>query len=93
MSEENVEIARRFADALAARTVPEEIPALASWTRPTQRRGTEQLGLGKLDPELTAHAIIAGAEDAAWLTLTHPRRFPPDRIASFAAELLTAVAR
>lgn len=63
-----------------------QIEPMAAW-------GTEQLGLGKLDPELTAHAIIAGAEDAARLTLTHPRRFPPERIASFAAELLTAVAR
>ena len=53
--------------------------------------GTEQLGLGHLDPELAAHAIIAGAEDAARLTLTHPRRFPPRRIASFAADLVTAI--
>jgi hypothetical protein len=55
--------------------------------------GTERLGLGHLDPELAAHAIIAGAEDAARLTLTHPRRFPPRRIASFAADLLTALGR
>jgi AcrR family transcriptional regulator len=55
--------------------------------------GTERLGLGHLDAELVAHAIIAGAEDAARLTLTHPRRFPPERIAGFAADLLTAIAK
>ena len=30
------------------------------------------------------------AEDAARLTLTHPRRFPPDRIASYAADVVAA---
>ena len=62
-----------------------QIEPMAAW-------GTAQLGLGHLDPELVAHAIIAGAEDAVRLTLTHPRRFPPERIASFAGDLLSAVA-
>ncbi len=50
-------------------------------------------GLGRLDPELIAHTLIAAAEDAARLTLTHPRRFPPERLADFTAELLRAVAK
>jgi len=54
--------------------------------------GIEQLGLGHLDSEVAAHAIIAGAEDGARLTLTHPRRFPPQRLAEFAADLLAAIA-
>jgi AcrR family transcriptional regulator len=54
--------------------------------------GTEQLGITPLDPELTAHALIAAAEDAARLTLTHPRRFPPDRIADYAAQVVAVVA-
>jgi AcrR family transcriptional regulator len=53
--------------------------------------GTRRLGLGHLDPELSAHALIAAAEDAARLTLTHPRRFPPERMASYAADLVAAV--
>lgn len=62
-----------------------QVESMAAW-------GLAQLGLGHLDPELTAHAIIAGAEDAARLTLTHPRRFPPERIANYVNDLLTAVA-
>ena len=50
--------------------------------------GTANLGIGQLDPELTAHALIAAAEDAARLSLTHPGRFPPERIASYAAEVV-----
>ena len=55
--------------------------------------GTERLGIGHLDPELTAHAILATAEDAARLTLTQPRRFPPRRLSRFAADVLGAIAR
>jgi AcrR family transcriptional regulator len=63
-----------------------QIEPMAAW-------GIAELGLGDLDPELAAHAILAGAEDAARLTLTHPRRFPPERIAGFAADLITAITR
>lgn len=64
----------------------EQIEPMVAW-------GVERLGLELSDPELGAHLILAGAEDAARLALTHPRRFPPDRIATFAAELVIAVAR
>ncbi|MGH2953888.1 MAG: TetR/AcrR family transcriptional regulator [Solirubrobacterales bacterium] len=54
--------------------------------------GVANLSLGRLDVELGAHAIIAGAEDAIRLTLTYPERFPPDRVAGFAGDLLAAIA-
>lgn len=66
---------------------------LVHQVEPMVEWGIAQLGLGHLDAELGAHAIIAGAEDAIRLTLTHPRRFPPRRLAEFAADLLAAVAR
>jgi AcrR family transcriptional regulator len=53
--------------------------------------GVKELGLDRLDPELTSHTILAISENAARLTLTEPRRFPPRRIGEFTAELLTAV--
>lgn len=55
--------------------------------------GGEQLGLGHLDHELAAHTIIGAAEDAARLTLAHPKRFPPERIAEFTVELIRAFSR
>jgi AcrR family transcriptional regulator len=63
-----------------------QIEPLVGW-------GAERLGLGQLDPELAAQLILGSAENAARLTLTHPRRFPPRRIAEFAADLLTALQR
>jgi AcrR family transcriptional regulator len=50
--------------------------------------GAKQLGLGHLDPELAAETILGSAENAARLTLTKPRLYPPERIAAFAADLL-----
>jgi AcrR family transcriptional regulator len=55
--------------------------------------GMKRLGLGEVDPELATRMILGSAEDAARLTLTHPRRFPPDRIASFVVDLLAAIQR
>jgi AcrR family transcriptional regulator len=54
---------------------------------------TEHFALPALDSELSAHAILAGCEDAVRLTLTHPRRFPPSRVAAFAAQLVAALGR
>jgi AcrR family transcriptional regulator len=54
--------------------------------------GLRERGLERLDPELTAHTIVGLAEHAARLTLMQPRRFTPQRLADFAAELLAAVA-
>lgn len=41
-------------------------------------------GPAGLDHELFARLIVAAGEDAARLTLRHPRRYPPDRLASLA---------
>lgn len=54
--------------------------------------GAERLGLGHLDHELAAEAILALVENAARLTLTQPRRYSPERIARFSADLLAVVA-
>jgi len=64
----------------------DQIEPMVDWATP-------DLGLDELDSELAAHAILASCEDAVRLTLTHPRRFPPDRIAAFAANLVAAVGR
>jgi AcrR family transcriptional regulator len=53
--------------------------------------GAERLGFAHLDPELTAHLILGTAENAARLTLTQPRRFPPQRLASFTVDVLAAI--
>ncbi|HEX8065007.1 MAG TPA: helix-turn-helix domain-containing protein [Thermoleophilaceae bacterium] len=53
--------------------------------------GLGRLGLEHLDAELATYAIFAGAENAARLTLTRPRRFPPRRIAEFTGELVAAL--
>lgn len=66
---------------------------LLAQVEPMVAWGMERLGLGSIDPELAAHALLGSAENAARLTLMHPRRFPPERIARFAADLVTAVAR
>jgi AcrR family transcriptional regulator len=66
---------------------------LVRQVEPMVEWGIARLGLGSLDAELGAHAIIAGAEDAIRLTIKHPRRFTPQRLAEFAADLLAALAR
>jgi AcrR family transcriptional regulator len=64
--------------------------ALLAQIAPMVAFGIERLGLGGLDAELAAQLILATSEDAARLTLTSPRRFPPERIAGFAADLVEA---
>lgn len=55
--------------------------------------GAERLGLGHLDHELAAEAILALVESGARLTLTQPERYPPERLARFSADLLAVIAR
>lgn len=62
----------------------DQIEPMVAW-------GMKRLGLSGLDTEVAAHGILGGAENAARLTLMHPRQFPPERIAGFAADLLTAI--
>jgi AcrR family transcriptional regulator len=61
--------------------------------QPLVEWGLRERGLGEVDPELAAHAIVAIAENAARLTLTQPRQFPPRRIAEFAGQLVAALGR
>ncbi|MGI9021000.1 MAG: TetR/AcrR family transcriptional regulator [Solirubrobacterales bacterium] len=55
--------------------------------------GMERLGIGSLDSELAAAGILGAAENAARLSLTDPKRFPPQRIAEFAADVVTTIRR
>ena len=55
--------------------------------------GVDKLDLAALDPELTAHTLLALFENAIRLTLTEPERYPPERVASFARELVAALTR
>ena len=53
--------------------------------------GAPRLGLGELDHELAAETILALVENAARLTLTQPRKYPPERIARFSSDLLATL--
>ena len=53
--------------------------------------GAPGLGLGEIDHELAAETILALVESAARLTLTQPRKYPPERIARFSADLLATL--
>lgn len=65
--------------------IREHVRTLLDW-------GLEQRG-GPLDAdtELLAHMLVAVGQDAARMVLTHPRRFPPERLVEFAGLVLQAV--
>jgi AcrR family transcriptional regulator len=65
----------------------EQIERLVAWG--IERRG----GLDGLDAELFARLLQSVGEDAARLVLTDPERFPPERLARFAADMLSALER
>ena len=65
--------------------------ALLRQMQPLVAWGAVRLGFDHLDPELAAHVILGTAENAARLTLTQPRRFPPKRLAGFAVDVLAAI--
>lgn len=46
---------------------------------------------GRLDPELTAHLIVAGLEEGAHLVLDAPENFPTERMARFVNELVRTI--
>lgn len=48
-------------------------------------------GAGTLDLELTAHVVLAGAEQAARLLVEDPARFPPERLVAYADSMLRAL--
>jgi len=53
--------------------------------------GVGRLGLGRLEPELTAETILALFENAIRLTITKPDQYPPERIAVFVGGLVAAI--
>ena len=55
--------------------------------------GVGELGLSRLEPELTAETILALFENAIRLTLTKPDAYTPERIASYVSELVAAITR
>lgn len=64
-----------------------QVERLVSW-------GLEQRGGPEgLDPELSAHVIIALGEGAARMVLTEPERFTPERLGAFAGRLISAIER
>ena len=68
------------------RDLSERITVLLEWG--IARRG----GPAGLDHALAAHLIVAAGEDAARLTLRHPRRYPPERLAAITREVLRLLA-
>lgn len=66
--------------------------ALIDQIEPMIAWGMKQLGL-ELDSELAAAGILGAAENAARLSLAHPDRFPPRRIAQFATDVVAQVSR
>jgi AcrR family transcriptional regulator len=70
---------------LARREIADRVKALLDWGVPSLG------GPSGLDHELLARLIVAASEDAARLMLAHPRRFPPERLAAAARELVALV--
>jgi AcrR family transcriptional regulator len=66
---------------------------LVAQIEPMVAWGVGQLGLGGLEPELTAETILALFENAIRLTITKPDQYPPERIATFVGGLAAAIAR
>ena len=64
-----------------------QIERLVAWG--IERRG----GLDGLDTELFARLLQSVGEDAARLVLMDPDRFPPERLARFAADMVAALER
>nr|MBA2349476.1 TetR/AcrR family transcriptional regulator [Solirubrobacterales bacterium] len=77
----SAEVRGRFAD--GRHRISERVTELLDWG--VAARG----GPAGLDHELFARLIVAAGEDAARLTLRHPRRYPPERLASLARTGLT----
>jgi len=74
-------------------TVDRQREVLVRQIEPMVDWGLRRIGAAGLDAELATHALVASCENAIRLTLTQPERFPPERLAGFAAELVSAMAR
>ncbi len=75
------------------KTVDRQRDVLVGQIEPIVAWGLKRIDAPRLDSELATHALVASCENAIRLTLTQPDRFPPERLANFAAELVSAVAR
>jgi hypothetical protein len=54
--------------------------------------GLKRVGADQLDAELATHSLVGSCENAIRLTLTQPDRFPAERLAGFAGDVLRALA-
>jgi AcrR family transcriptional regulator len=75
------------------KTVDRQREVLVRQIEPMVEWGLKRIGAPQLDAELATHALVASCENAIRLTLTQPERFPAERLADFAAELVSALAR
>jgi len=75
------------------KTVDRQRALLLRQVEPIVIWGLGQMGAGHLDPELATHALVAFGEHTIRLALTLPDRFPPERFAGFAGDLLATIAR
>jgi len=73
------------------KTVDRQRERLVRQLEPIVAWGLERIGAGHLDPELATYALVASGEHAIRLALTQPERFPPERFAAFAAELVATI--
>src|SRR5437588_4027470 len=74
------------------KTVDRQRGLLLGQVEPLVAWGLDRIGAGHLDPHLAAHALVAFGAAAIRLALTQPDRFPPERFAGFAADLLATIA-
>ena len=75
------------------KAVDRQREVLVRQIEPVVEWGLGRIGAAALDAELATHALVASCENAIRLTLTQPDRFPPERLAGFAAELVSALAQ
>jgi AcrR family transcriptional regulator len=75
------------------KTVDHQRGLLLGQVEPIVAWGLDRIGAGHLDPQLATHALVAFGEAAIRLALTQPDRYPPERFAYFAADLLASIAK
>jgi AcrR family transcriptional regulator len=74
------------------KTVDRQRELLVRRVEPIVAWGLNRIGAGHLDAELATHALVASCEHAIRLALTQPERFPAERFAGFAADLVVTIA-
>jgi AcrR family transcriptional regulator len=74
-------------------TVNHQRELLVRQVEPIVAWGLNRIEAAHLDSEIATHALFASCEHAIRLALTEPDRFPAERFAGFAADLLATIAR